>query len=108
MALGQARHIPAGFGHLRQHGACQGQQPLADGREAQRPDVFLNQGRPVMAFQRLQLMRQRGLGQKQPRGGLGQAAALREGQKVSICRNSRAVVAMSRIHPVYEDNEIES
>ena len=81
MTLGQAGHVPARFGHLRQHGAGQGEQPLADGRKAQGPDVLFDQGGPVVAFERLQLVRQRGLGQEQARRRLGQAAALGQRQQ---------------------------
>ena len=70
MTLRQARHVPAGLGHLGQHCARQGEQALADGGEAQRPDVFLHQRGAVVAFQRFELVRQGGLGQEQPRGRL--------------------------------------
>ena len=54
----------------------QSEQALPDGREAQRADVLFHQRRPVVAFERLQLVRQRGLGEEQPGRRFGQAAAL--------------------------------
>ena len=107
--LGQARDVAARLGHQGQHGAREGQQALADGREAQRPDVLLDHGGAVMAFQRLELVRQARIGSETGRSAafdrLPHSARARS---VSMCLNSKAVVAMSRFHPLYEDNEIES
>ena len=73
--------VASGLGHLGQHRRARRQQALADGGEAQRPDVLLDQGGAVVAFQRLELVRQGGLGQKQARRRFGQAAALGQRQE---------------------------
>ncbi len=77
MSLGQTGHVPSRLSHLREHLPGEGKQALADGREAQRPDVLFDQSGPVMALQCLHLVRQRGLSQKQPGRRLREA-----------CRNS--------------------
>ena len=81
MALREPCDVSARLGDLRQDGLGQGDEPVSNGRKAQRPDVFLDQGGAVVALQRLELVRKRRLGQKQARRRLGQAAAFGKGQQ---------------------------
>ncbi len=81
VTLSQASDVPSCLGHLRQHRAGQGEQALTNGRKSQGPDVFFDQCRPIVAFERFQLVRQGGLGKEQARRRLGQAAALGQRQQ---------------------------
>ena len=80
-ALRQSGDVPARTGHLRKDFLCQAQEPLADRGEPQRPDIFFDEAGAVMTFQRLQLMRQCRLREKQPIRGFGEISALSKRQK---------------------------
>ena len=73
--------IPTRVRDAGQHFAGKVQQPLTDCRDAQRPDVFLDQRRPIVALQGTKLVRQRRLRQMKPLGSSRQTAAFGQGQQ---------------------------
>ena len=81
MALGEPGDVAPRLGHQRQHGTRQRQQPLTDRREAKWSDILFDHRGAEMALQGLELMRQCGLCQAEPFGGLGKTAAFGQGQE---------------------------
>ena len=67
--------------HLGQHGACQGQQALTGGQEAQALRGALEQRQAVVRFQSADLVRQGRLAQVHALGGGGQLAGVGDGHE---------------------------
>jgi hypothetical protein len=56
MTLSKPGDIPTRFRNLGKDRPGEGQQSLANGREAQRPHVFLDQRSTIVTFQRFELV----------------------------------------------------
>jgi len=80
-APGQTRNIPLGVTQLRQHRIGQLQQTQPGAGETHRLGLAHEQRHAHALFQFLELVRQSGLGQVQPVGGVDQAVRLAQGMQ---------------------------